>query len=256
MRIQKKDLPWIIPLSISVLIFFNIIVQENIHKFRGFKNAEFNRYVELNKALFSLPVPQSLSEEDMSAYLPFELHGTIIGNRSLALIYNSDTEKNGLYGLNDLVGDYTLAIIAPGKVLLEKGGIKQELLLAAGNGENADSDSEIDTGGAIATVLSMPHLFAQLPKVNELLAKIKILPVPQADSPKLKGFRIDNVPPGSIIDEIGIKSGDVICSVEGKELQSIQDAWDVFNTVKKQSLFEVVLLRHNKPLTLKYQIKN
>ncbi len=71
-----------------------------------------------------------------------------------------------------------------------------------------------------------------IPAANELLAKIKILPMPSAVSNKLKGFRIDNVPPGSIVESAGIKNGDIIYSIEGQQLTSMREAWSIFDQIK------------------------
>lgn len=252
MRIQKNDFPWIIPLCIAVLIFLNILIQGNFHK------QDEVVYPQSHSISINLPKPVNPLPEKENipalSYLPFELQGTIVGKTSLAFISNTETEKKGIFKLNDFVGDYKLVIIASGKVLLEKDGVKQELLLVGHNAKN--EEPEIYTDGSGITTVSRALIYRQLPKANELLAKLKIFPIPEANSVKFRGFRVDNVPQGSIIEEVGIKSGDVIYSVEGKELQSTQDAWDMFNTVKKQSRFEIVLLRNDKPVTLKYQLKN
>ena len=103
-------------------------------------------------------------------------------------------------------------------------------------------------------VISKFQMMAQMFKANEILSKIKIMPLADAVPNKLKGFRIDNVPPGSIIEEAGIKNGDIIYSVQGQRLQSMQDALAMFNRIQGQSRVEVVLLRNDQPVTLKYEI--
>ena len=226
MRIQKKHFFWVIPLCIVVLTSIN-------HAF------------------------PSVNDQSDSMDFPFELHGTIIGSKSLAFIYNTETGKNGIYHLNGEIDGYQITAIVPGKVLLEKNGKVSELGLAPHDANvSVNSQSEVYTDISGTTVVTRMHLVKQIPKANELLSKLKILPIPQADSLKLRGFRVDNVPPGSIVDEVGIKSGDIVYSVEGKELHSTPDAWDAFNTVKSRSRFEVVLLRDDKSVTLKYRIKN
>ena len=93
-------------------------------------------------------------------------------------------------------------------------------------------------------------------KAKDLLAKVKILPQPdEAAVNRLKGFRIDNVPSGSVIEEAGIKNGDIICSIQGRQLSSLQEAWSMFNKVQDQNHVEIVLLRDNQPVTLNYEIE-
>jgi len=105
-------------------------------------------------------------------------------------------------------------------------------------------------------IISKFQVVAEMMKANETLAKVKIQPLPDAETNKLRGFRIDNVPSGSIIEAAGIHDGDVICSVQGQQLQSMQDALRMFNRVQNQSRIEVTLLRGDQPITLKYEIKN
>jgi len=98
-------------------------------------------------------------------------------------------------------------------------------------------------------------MMAQFFNAKQALGKVKIMPQADAGSNKLKGFKVDNVPSGSIIEEAGIKNGDIIYSVQGRQLTSMQDALEMFNKVQNQSRLEVVLMRDNKPVTLNYEIK-
>jgi type II secretion system protein C len=255
MQIQKKDFSWIIPLCIAFLILCNIVVQEIFHKNQEVFNQEPREINKIQNPLgLTNPLKPPPEKESIPYLLPFELRGTIVGNVSLAFICDTQNNKKGLYKLNDPIGDYKITIISPGKVLLEKDGLTYDLLLITHSKKSIEPEIYIDEFGT--TVISRLHLVKQLRFANELLAKLKILPIPSANSNRLMGFRIQDVPSGSIVDKVGIKSGDIIYSVEGKELQSMQDAWQVFNTVKQQSRFGVVLLRNDKPLTLKYEIKN
>jgi len=93
------------------------------------------------------------------------------------------------------------------------------------------------------------QLVNQMLQAKESLSKIKLFPIPDPATARLGGFKVDNVPEGSLVEEVGIKNGDVIYSVQGQKLQSMQDAWAMFAKVQTQSHVEVVLLRNNEPLT-------
>ncbi len=122
-----------------------------------------------------------------------------------------------------------------------------------------------DTSGRLANlvegeqdgtyIINKMELMGQMLKANELIAKVRVSPIPDGTTNRLSGFRIDNVPSGSLIEEVGIRNGDVILAVQGKRLQSMQDAWQMFNRVQSQSRIEVVLLRNEQPMTLRYEIK-
>ena len=82
------------------------------------------------------------------------------------------------------------------------------------------------------------------------------MPVSDTVSNTLLGFSIENVPAGSIIEKAGIKNGDIIHSVQGQRLQSAQDAMQMLGVIRKQSSFEVVLLRQDRPVIVRYELRN
>lgn len=232
MRISKTNFPLLIPLCITASIFVGTILQK--------------------KSFSSLEEPWL--EKTRGTELPLRLLGTIIGSESLAFINNNETGKNTICKVNDFILGFRITDISCAKVTLEKGDSTQELALTGEKRNSLEFISGEDTLNTI--VLNKSLLLKQLPHANELLSKIKVFPIAKLNSSQLEGFRIDNVPAGSILEDVGFRSGDIICAVEGKELKSMEDAWKIFNSVKSQSYIEIALVRADKPLTLKYHIRN
>ena len=140
--------------------------------------------------------------------------------------------------------------------MVEKNGVVQQLLLTSKSGLSQEGTEPVlytDSSGTM--VVNKLEMMAQFFNAKQALGKVKIMPQADAGSNKLKGFKVDNVPSGSIIEEAGIKNGDIIYSVQGRQLTSMQDALEMFNKVQNQSRLEVVLMRDNKPVTLNYEIK-
>lgn len=260
MRIHKGDILWLVILGLAVLSFLNIFVSLNSRHFPVIdKAAYFPSQSSKGNQPLNLPSRNinSAGEGKDSAPLPLELRGTIIGSPSLAFIYNSDTDKYAVYKLNDLIAGYKILDIRPAKVILGKSGAARELLLAGRIRAYAPDEQAVifaDAGGT--KLISRVGIINLIPQANELLRKVKILPVPGNVSDGLLGFRLENVPSGSIIEEAGIKSGDIIHSVEGRRLESVQDAMQALGVIRKQSGFEVVLLRQDKPIVLRYEFRN
>ena len=262
MKVQSKDFLWITALAAAILLLLNILIQSSFHKQRIADKRLLNlELIENNKP--SVPpdsqktITLTAEEEKGELHLPYELRGTIVGFLSLAFIYNLDTQRPGLYRLNEFIDGYKIAGITPGKVILKKNDTTRELLLAAGGRKNVeDKEPVISTDASGKMFISRSGIISQIPRANELLRKVKILLVSDTASNKVKGFRIDNVPSESIIEDAGIKNGDVICSVEGRNLASVKDAMQTLNFIRKQSGFEVVLLRQDKPVTLRYEFRN
>ncbi|MDO8748644.1 MAG: hypothetical protein Q7J72_06005 [Candidatus Omnitrophota bacterium] len=261
MKLHRKDLIWISILGLAFLFFLNIFIHPGprrqyqltphpVYHIPGLNQA--------NKPLVFLSEDTSLDREDNDGTpLPFELQGTIIGRTSLAFIYNSHTNTRAVYKLNDIIGDFKIQNIRPAKVLLAKGDTTRELLLAGeSRGDVSDEKGIIFTDAAGTKSVSRSGLVSLMFQANELLRTVKILPVSDTVSHALLGFSIENVPAGSIIEEAGIKNGDIIHSVEGRRLQSAQDAMQMLGAIRKQSSFEVVLLRQDRPVIVRYELRN
>ena len=175
----------------------------------------------------------------------------------MAFIYNSHTTTRAVYKLNDVIGDFKIKNIRPAKVILAKGGTTRELLLSGENrGEAINEKGIIFTDAAGVKSVSRSGLVSLMFQANELLRTVKILPVFDAASKAVVGFSIENVPAGSIIEEAGIKNGDIIHSVQGQRLRSAQDAMQMLGLIRKQSSFEVVLLRQDIPVIVRYEFRN
>jgi type II secretion system protein C len=204
------------------------------------------------RRLSAKPVP-----EEIDPNINLELWGTILGNTAMAFIFNPDANQQGLFRVNDNVQGFRIVKISSGRITLEKEGNAWELILKANNRNRSVSGKAVvfsDPDSGIVVVNKM-QLMGQMLQAKEILSSIKIFPIPDPATSKLGGFKVDNVPPGSLIEEVGIKNGDVIYSVQGQKLQTVQDAWKMFAKVQTQNRVEVVLLRNNEPVTIKYEIK-
>ncbi|MBC7741235.1 MAG: PDZ domain-containing protein [Bdellovibrionaceae bacterium] len=74
------------------------------------------------------------------------------------------------------------------------------------------------------------------------------------------GFKIIDVEKGSIYEQLGLKPGDVIKSVNGKPVNSVQDSMQFYNTLKAPpkggaSKLEVEVVRNKKVEKFKYDLK-
>jgi type II secretory pathway component PulC len=69
------------------------------------------------------------------------------------------------------------------------------------------------------------------------------------------GTRIDVVAPGTVFAKAGLRSGDVITSVDGQPIKSIDDAADLYIRAGSAKTANVQLLRAGKPMTLRLAIQ-
>ncbi len=259
---QLKDNLWILGFIIAVLLVLNILIQTNSHRYyqesQPVLSDKTSRSHSVNNATQMLNSQVSDKQEGKtSPALNLRLLGTIIGEPSLAFISDLTSGKCGLYKLNGIIAGAKIVSITAGKVTLQRNGLRQELLLKDGGSSIEQEDELVIAAVSPGEMLvSKSGLISQMDRAKELLARVRIIPVSDDLSDKLKGFRINNVPSGSIIEQAGIKSGDLIYSVAGQRLESTQDALEIFGSVKNQSSITVDLLRDGKPITLRYEIRD
>ncbi len=68
------------------------------------------------------------------------------------------------------------------------------------------------------------------------------------------GYMITYIKPKSIFDKIGLKRGDIILEVNGRELKNDEDAWDLYKNADKFKEFEIKVKRNNKEKVLYYEV--
>jgi general secretion pathway protein C len=253
----SRDVPLMIYCSVIVILVANIFLQYHQIRYGGFlPRKDRNAVVRVEKSS-SAGVSEDIffDAEVEDSDIPLKLLGTVIGTPSLAFIYNGNTRKRNLYHEHDNVEGFFIKRINAGKIDVEKNGVVTELAIMRGSDTAERMANLVEDEQDGIYIINKMELMGQMLKANELIAKVRVAPIPDGTTNRLSGFRIDNVPSGSLIEEVGIRNGDVILAVQGKRLQSMQDAWQMFNRVQSQSRIEVVLLRHEQPMTLRYEIR-
>jgi len=185
------------------------------------------------------------------------LLGTIVGNPSLVFVFNYNSGRKESYKINDMVNDVQIIGISSGKITLRKMGHDQELVLEHSGEKPENKLTLLEKSGSNEIVLSKSFVFEEVKRANELLKMVKIQSISDDSvANKLKGFRIENVPEGSIFERAGLKSGDMICFIQGQRLESALEAIRIFHSVQNQSEVKVDLMRGNQMLSLRYKVRN
>lgn len=201
--------------------------------------------------------PKSNAPLNLNLNLNLRLLGTIISSKfSLAFILDLDSGKGRLYKIDDMLNGAKIISIASGRVILGKDERKQELLLVDGSSnvyKNTVGKPEQVSPGEI--IISKTEVIKGIEKAGELFREVKIMAISDNLSNRLKGFRIDNIPKGSIIEQAGLKKGDVIYSIQGDRLASIKDALRIFQSAQNQPRIQADLLRDGQIVTLNWRIR-
>ena len=93
----------------------------------------------------------------------------------------------------------------------------------------------------------------QLQDLSKLGSQARV--VPNYRNGKYEGFKLVGVRPGSLYRSIGVRSGDVIKSVNGKPIDSPNKALELFEQLKGSSNIQLEIERRGQPKQLNYAIQ-
>jgi general secretion pathway protein C len=78
---------------------------------------------------------------------------------------------------------------------------------------------------------------------------------PHFQNGKPDGLRLTGVRPNSIFYKMGLKSGDIIIGVDGKNIESVDDALKFYQSLRSASRVQLQLKRRGRPKTIDYNIE-
>ena len=69
------------------------------------------------------------------------------------------------------------------------------------------------------------------------------------------GFRLTGVRPNTIFYNMGLKSGDIITGVDGNNIESVDDAFKLYQGLQSSSNVQLQLKRKGRQKTINYNIE-
>ncbi len=103
------------------------------------------------------------------------------------------------------------------------------------------SKGEIEVSGDRVTLSAKykDHLVKN--ELNRILMQAAAVPVYR--NGKLEGFKIVDIEPASIYEQVGLKDGDIVTEINGQKMSDVGSAIKVLNSLRNDVFAEVLLLR-------------
>ncbi|WP_457643801.1 PDZ domain-containing protein [Persephonella sp.] len=187
-----------------------------------------------------------------------KLLGTVkIGNNYVALI--SSGGKKLFVKKGDRINGYRVTAIHKYYIILDKDGrsYRINLSLQKGGGTFArtgslsvQSASEKDE-----QIIKLDKRFVEekTADIGKLMKDVLVQPV--VKNGETIGFMFRYVRPNSLLYNLGLRSGDLIVSVNGRSIKTVEEAFKIYNILRNESRVEVVIKRRGKEKTLIFQIQ-
>ncbi len=192
--------------------------------------------------------------------LKLKLLGTITGSEknekeAYAVIEDTTVKQQDLYRIGDTIQNATLKIILREKVVLRVNG-KDEVL---GIEKPREGQEVKTTSGKLREASSQnisvkrSQIDTAIKDVNTLMKQIRIQP--HFKNGKPDGLRLTGIRPNSIFYKMGLKSGDIIMGVDGKDIESVDDAFKFYQNLQSSSKVQLQVKRRGRLKTIDYSIE-
>jgi general secretion pathway protein C len=90
--------------------------------------------------------------------------------------------------------------------------------------------------------------------VSKLMTEIKISPHMGEDG-QPSGLAVSDIKPNSIFRRMGLRNGDVLKSVDGQDIRTVDDALKLYESMKSAESLAVQIQRRGRDRTIEYHIR-
>ncbi|MDO9110803.1 MAG: type II secretion system protein N [Desulfatirhabdiaceae bacterium] len=237
-------------------------------KFAATGGRSFSEYAVISRRnLFATQEPsvrQRISsdiERLRQTRLKLKLRGTISGTEDTARAVIEDASGKGqfLVKVGDAIQDAVVVMILKGKIVLQVGG-REELLemdqwtsgLTPSPSSGSLPSAQIDDRQQVINV-KRSQIDDAIKDINQLMKQVRI--IPNFNQGKPDGLMISGIPQDSFFSQLGLRSGDILTGVDGKAIESVDDALKLYTGMKSGSRLKVQLKRGGREEVIDYAIE-
>jgi general secretion pathway protein C len=177
------------------------------------------------------------------AALGLLLKGTIAGSDLYSRAIIEENGKQQIYKIGDSVSGASIIGIFRNKVILAMNG-QEQMLVPEEKSDKKGPKGGPPSGPAIpmANMAGGGDMSSAMQNMEQLLGNARVVPYYKGGEPY--GFRVTNVENSSPLFGLGVRSGDVIKSVNGSPVKTSEDAMKLYQNMQNVSSANIELERH------------
>ena len=214
-------------------------------------------------SLGSADIDGPVQETRLNLTLKGILAHSISGNR-LALIARGD-QKEEVYRVGDKIEGAEIIAIESRRVLMRRNGMTEALILVVQKLQTVTNRSARTGTDAVYTnnriqkisdyerVVSNETFTQQLKNLPRLLQQAKT--VPHIEDGQQAGFRVVAIQSGSVFRDLGIEQEDIIRSVNGTPVRTVEEALNAYRNLRTAKAFQLDLLRGGREVTINFSVQ-
>ncbi len=214
---------------------------------------------------------ETTSQDDTSAgnktALPLILLATMVAEpmeySSALIMEEKGADGSQGYGIGDrLLDEAIIHRILPRRVVLKRNDGTFEYLEMEGTTVSTREPKKgrkgkwggIEKAGDNKFVVDEDTFNKALENPEKLANSVRAVPHTGPEG-KVDGFRLSGVRRSSLFNKLGIRNGDVVHTVNGHELTSMQTAMEAYNSLQSERNFSFEITRRNKRQTFDYEVR-
>ena len=212
------------------------------------------------------PQPKKVNLETLKETdLKLKLWGTVSrqGGAAYAVIEDTKTREQNLYRTGDSIQNATVKLILREKVVLTVNNsdeiLTMEEIASSGKsrrspGRNNQPARKLPVSSYSRKItLNRANIENALENIGDLMNQATIRPHIEDGRPA--GIAITGIRPNAIFRKMRLRNGDVITGVNGRSIESVEDAITVFEDLTSSSEIKVDIKRRGRKQTLDYKIE-
>ena len=213
----------------------------------------------LTPATASEPLPVESLEKTS---LDLTLLGTIIlePQGAFAIIREGRKKEQKRYQKGDVVQHAQIKEVFREKVVLHYKGRDEVLMMGAAKGSDIPTSQTFPPPSqAMAgepgekTSLSRSLVDEALANINKLMGDVRVRPHFSRGKPD--GLLLYGIKKDSLFQTMGLKNGDIIMGVDGREIESVDDALTFYEQLKESSDVNVQIKRRGRTKEIQYHVE-
>jgi len=261
---------------LSVSLFYTVIraklrdvdtprdVMHRLPHVKGYRKPPLDYYSAIIKGsiFFSgeevpLEIEGQRIEDLQPTSLKVALLGTVVGDEQSAVAVIEDINKKmqGLYRVGDSIQSAVVRKILRGKVVLRVGDRDEVLTIeeaAASRAEKQQVESK-PTGKSSTIVVGRSDLQESLNNLHELLSQARVRP--HFKDGRAQGLAVTNIRPGSFFEKLGLRNGDIVQGIDGRNINSPDDVLEVYSKLRSGSHVALEITRNGVQRTIDYKFR-
>jgi general secretion pathway protein C len=196
--------------------------------------------------------------------LAIKLRGTIVvvpAAYSAAFIEEDGKANVWAYGIGQTVQGAEIVAIERDRILVRRGAT-EEWVEVGGRTTEAERPAASGEGGEGGVTADSETSFSiERRMLDEKLADLASLQkearalLHRGPDGEYDGYRLSAIRRGSMLDSLGVKNGDIIHSVNGLPLTSVDGAMKALEQLRSDSSFKIEVTRRGQPVSLDYAVK-